>query len=1239
MQPEADPPKSPHETRQPAARDRGGLSNGRRSSCLPQLAPAAGSSSGGGLRALAELLQPLASRAALFGACAWSLRGLMGGRARPALVLLAAALAADAVVLSRARLQRRRDDARKEQEVLSASAEQHERELAALLRAAEEALVTCDGDGALVHWSEAAERLLGWPADEVAGRPAALYLPLPPEGAAEGALASGPARAKDGRAVQVTVTRYGRGPGRWPCCTTAELLQRASEAVVAADRHSRVTFFNAGAEALFGWPARDIVGQPLSLLMPAPFADAHAGYVERFLRVPVGRRQPRHLAEITAQRRGGALFAAEISVSHAVLNGACSFIATIRDTSARKEAERAVAEERRRCEALLSNVLPAPIVRMLREHAGRAVAQKHEDASFLFADIVAFGRLAAALEPALLVSLLDQLFSSIDRCLEARYPGRLEKIKTMGGALLVAGGLPHRTARHLEDLACFAVDLLGIFRRIRTPDGEPIAVRIGLHCGSCVAGVVGRKRILYDVRPPPPPPPPPPPRPPRPAPPGGRSAPAPARLSPAGRCGRRGEHGEPAGGGGEPNRVHCSAAVQERLAGRGFVFEGRGEVEVQGKGPMETFWLVAARPRHRDASAGQAHQQEAARQDDDPESPRAATLAPAPGSSLASPPEASRARSRRASSAAAAMNALAAAGPAMIPDHVDLAHIIDDPCLCTWRIPAERHDEFVHAMLHGLRLDAHFGITRAVLRPFLSAVRQMYAPAPFHSFQHALDVCHCMYVMIRLLCNRRRYLAPEDQLACIVAALCHDLSHPGTTNIFQRESQSPVFLAYGAVSTLEKMHLHCALQLLELDGAEAAEEEDLVYGSEVKAEDKASVPLPQGQGHHHGAPAAGEGAGSREERGRLRGRRRAYSVEVEDLAGHAYALEAGYQQATAPAAEAPRHAAPLSSVGSAAPSGSGSGERGGRGGRASSGSSLAPPPSIEIRIEASRSASPASARSSPWGLAPGPATGPGTPRSLSAGGRSRRASLAHVPEQYSGASSDERSPTTPSAPDPALRPVLALANAASGPGAPLEPALRALRPAAILDRLRPRQRARFRAMLRALVLATDVTRNASYIREYARSFPAGSPPEAAISKLGGGFSFQEARLLGEMMIKCADLSNAARGFDNAIYWSRRLRQEFLRQGRRELSLGFNVSPGMDTKGSAFEQQLAWAEGQIFFFRVVVIPLYRTIAEGLPELAVYYTQVMTNFVRWQVTARWKRACRAVLADLRAARAAP
>lgn len=160
------------------------------------------------------------------------------------------------------------------------------------------------------------------------------------------------------------------------------------------------------------------------------------------------------------------------------------FVADIR------RAEQLLAMANNKLESLIENMLPQPIAERLRRE-GRSFADGIEECSVLFADIVNFTPLAASMPPDKLVDLLNRLFGRFDDLAESF---GVEKIKTIGDAYMAASGLPNRRSDHAEILARFALAM-----RESVSEFPGLALRIGINSGPVVAGVIGKKRYIYDM--------------------------------------------------------------------------------------------------------------------------------------------------------------------------------------------------------------------------------------------------------------------------------------------------------------------------------------------------------------------------------------------------------------------------------------------------------------------------------------------------------------------------------------------------------------------------------------------------------------------------------------------------------------------------------------------------------------------------------------------------------------------
>ncbi|MCA1992673.1 MAG: PAS domain S-box protein [Coleofasciculus sp. S288] len=225
--------------------------------------------------------------------------------------------------------------------------------------------------------------------------------------------------------------------------------------------------------------------------------------------------------------------------------------AIFRDITKRLETEEALHQQQKQTERLLLNILPEAIAERLKQEI-RTIAEDFAEVSVMFADIVGFTQLAASLSAIELVNLLSQIFSTFDRLSEKH---ALEKIKTIGDAYMVVGGLPMRRTDHAEAIANMALDMQAAIAQFRQEKGKALNIRIGIHTGPVVAGVIGIKKFSYDLW--------------------GDTVNIASRME---------SHGV-------PGQIQVTAATYERLR-ENYWFEERGVIQVKGKGEMTTYFLT-----------------------------------------------------------------------------------------------------------------------------------------------------------------------------------------------------------------------------------------------------------------------------------------------------------------------------------------------------------------------------------------------------------------------------------------------------------------------------------------------------------------------------------------------------------------------------------------------------------------------------------------------------------------------
>jgi adenylate cyclase len=207
--------------------------------------------------------------------------------------------------------------------------------------------------------------------------------------------------------------------------------------------------------------------------------------------------------------------------------------------------------EREKSDRLLLNILPSSVANRLKG-GETTIADSFPDATVLFADLVDFTPMASRVSAAALVQLLNEVFSQFDWLVELH---GLEKIKTIGDAYMVAGGLPTPRADHAAAVAEMALDMQKVIHRLNGPEGSRLNLRVGMCSGPVIAGVIGSKKFIYDLW--------------------GDTVNTASRMESQGRL----------------NHIQVSESTYERLKDA-YALERRGKVVVKGKGEMTTYFLL-----------------------------------------------------------------------------------------------------------------------------------------------------------------------------------------------------------------------------------------------------------------------------------------------------------------------------------------------------------------------------------------------------------------------------------------------------------------------------------------------------------------------------------------------------------------------------------------------------------------------------------------------------------------------
>ncbi|MGF1536083.1 MAG: adenylate/guanylate cyclase domain-containing protein [Elainellaceae cyanobacterium] len=228
----------------------------------------------------------------------------------------------------------------------------------------------------------------------------------------------------------------------------------------------------------------------------------------------------------------------------------CFYEGTVQDITERRQIEQENKRRHRKSELLLINVLPQSIVERLKAGT-HTIADNSDQVTVLFADLVNFTEVSTYLSPKELVELLNQIFSTFDQLVETY---KLEKIKTIGDAYMVAAGVPLPRSDHLQAMARLALDMQSTIQHFIQPNGKPFQLRMGINTGSVTAGVIGTSKFAYDLW--------------------GHTVNLASRMEETS----------------VPGKIQVPAHLYDQLKDE-FILESRGVIHVQGIGEVETYFL------------------------------------------------------------------------------------------------------------------------------------------------------------------------------------------------------------------------------------------------------------------------------------------------------------------------------------------------------------------------------------------------------------------------------------------------------------------------------------------------------------------------------------------------------------------------------------------------------------------------------------------------------------------------
>ncbi|MCF2148239.1 PAS domain S-box protein [Desmonostoc muscorum LEGE 12446] len=329
-----------------------------------------------------------------------------------------------------------------------------------------------------------------------------------------------------------------------------DLFENANDLIQAVNAYGRFLYVNRAWRETLGYSEAEIASLNVFDIIHPEFRQ----YCwQKFYRVLSGEKQEQIKAGFITKNRETIFL--EGNINGKFLEG--HPVAThgiFRNITQRLAAEKALRHQQEQTERLLLNILPAAISKRLKEQPA-SITEDFADVTVLFADIVGFSQIAASMSAIQLVNLLNPIFSAFDRLTEQH---NLEKIKTIGDAYMVVGGLPTGRPDHAQAIALMALDMQTAIALFNAENNQNFSIRIGIHSGSVVAGVIGLKKFTYDLW--------------------GDTVNIASRMESQGIAGK----------------IQVTENTYKSLCNE-FLFEKRGEIEVKGKGKMTTYWLIGHR--------------------------------------------------------------------------------------------------------------------------------------------------------------------------------------------------------------------------------------------------------------------------------------------------------------------------------------------------------------------------------------------------------------------------------------------------------------------------------------------------------------------------------------------------------------------------------------------------------------------------------------------------------------------
>jgi PAS domain S-box-containing protein len=216
-----------------------------------------------------------------------------------------------------------------------------------------------------------------------------------------------------------------------------------NDAIITSDETKKILFWNKGAEYIFGYSSDEVIGQPLTLIIPKELHQRHDQGIERMNQ----RKRPRVIGkvlELKAVKKGGKEFPIELTLGSWDNDGKRYYSGIIRDITEKKKAEQIILGEKKKSDELLLNIFPRLVADELK-NKGKATAKRYENVTILFTDFKDFTSITTSISPIKLVEELNEIFSHFDDIMKVF---KIEKIETIGDAYFAACGVPEKNRNH-----------------------------------------------------------------------------------------------------------------------------------------------------------------------------------------------------------------------------------------------------------------------------------------------------------------------------------------------------------------------------------------------------------------------------------------------------------------------------------------------------------------------------------------------------------------------------------------------------------------------------------------------------------------------------------------------------------------------------------------------------------------------------------------------------------------------